>query len=107
MRAGMLRQKITVQDFISIDSPTGANSEQSLFDVMTLPASIEPLSVRDVLSAQAVGSQARLRCIIRFRRDITSSMQVVYDGSNYKIDGNPLPDTNTGKEYMTLILVSA
>lgn len=107
MQASKLRQRITLLKPSQGASPTGANSKVTFADYATVWANIEPLSVRDVINAQAAGSQARVRCVVRYRRDITSAMRVRHDGKTYKIDGDPLPDKGTGREYLTLMLVSA
>ena len=104
MRASKLRQRITVYKQTSGRSPTGAVSLPIWMPWQTLWASIEPLSVKDVLTAQASGSHITARCIIRYRTDIDSTMQVEHRGQRYDIDGDPLPDANSGLEYMTLIL---
>lgn len=107
MQANKLRQRITILNPSAGSSLTGANSKPNFTDGLTLWANIEPLSVKDVLTAQAVGSKARLRCVVRYRKDINSTQRVRYDDKVYKIDGDPLPDKGTGREYLTLMLVSA
>lgn len=106
MRAGQLRQRITILSPVQSTSPTGANSKLKFEETAKLWANVEPLSVKDILTAQAVGSQARLRCVIRYRSDIGSHQRVKYLDKVYKIDGEPLADKNTGREYLTLLLVS-
>ena len=106
MQASKLRQRITLLKMTYVPSPTGGNGTTTYTDIGTIWANIEPLSVRDVINAQAAGSQARLRCIVRYRKDINSTMRVKYDGKTYKIDGDPLADKDSGREYLTLILVS-
>lgn len=106
MQASQLRQRITLLKLTASTSPTGANSKQTYSDHVTIWANIEPLSVKDVINAQAAGSQARNRCTVRYRKDINSAMRVRYDSKIYKIDGDPLPDKDSGREYLTLILVS-
>ena len=104
MRASKLRQRITVYKQTSGRSPTGAVSTPTWTPSRTLWASIEPLSVKDVLTAQASGSHITARCILRYRNDINSTMQISHNGLRYDIDGDPLPDANSGLEYMTLML---
>lgn len=104
MRASKLRQRITVYKQTSGRSPTGAVSTLTWTPWRTLWASIEPLSVKDVLTAQASGSHITARCILRYRNDINSTMQISHNGLRYDIDGDPLPDANSGLEYMTLML---
>lgn len=104
MRASKLRQRITVYKQTSGRSPTGAVSTPTWTPWRTLWASIEPLSVKDVLTAQASGSHITARCILRYRNDINSTMQISHNGLRYDIDGDPLPDADSGREYMTLML---
>lgn len=106
MKASKLRQRITLLQLSSGTSPTGANSKQIYTDVATVWANIEPLSVKDVLNAQAVNSKARFRCTIRYRKNTTSAMRVRYDGKIYQIEGDPLADKDSGHDYLTLILAS-
>lgn len=106
MKASKLRHRITLLNPSNGSSLTGANSKPTFTDGLTLWANIEPLSVKDVLKAQAVGSKARLRCVVRYRKDINSTQRVRYDDKLYKIDGDPLPDKDSGREYLTLMLAS-
>lgn len=106
MQASKLRQRITIQSRTIVPSPTGAPSGESVTDIATVWANIEPLSTRDVIQAKAAGSQATLRCTVRYRSDIDSTMQVRYDSKIYNIDGDPLADKKSGKEYMTMLLVT-
>lgn len=104
MRASKLRQRITVYKQTSGRSPTGAVNPSTWLPFLMIWASIEPLSVKDIISSQAAGSQITARCLIRHRTDIDSTMQIEHRGQRYEIDGDPLPDANSGLEYMTLIL---
>lgn len=104
MRAGKLRQRVKVYKSESGRSPTGAVLPATWTLAHTLWASIEPLSVKDVLTAQAADSETRVRCILRYRADIDSTMQLEHNGKRYQIDGDPLPDAKSGLEYMTLML---
>lgn len=106
MRAGKLRQRIKVYKSESGRSPTGAVLPSVWMLKHTLWASIEPLSVKDVLTAQAAGSEVEVRCVLRYRDDIDSTMQIEHRGQRYEIDGDPLPDAKSGREYMTLMLKS-
>ena len=106
MRAGKIRNRIAIYKKTSGRSPTGAMLPPTWELWNTLWASFEPLSVKDVLVAQAAGSEVEARCILRYRSDIDSTMQVEYRGRRYDIDGEPMPDKRSGREYMTLMLKS-
>lgn len=106
MRAGKLRNRITVYKQTSGRSPTGAMLPTVWSPWIVLWASFEPLSVKDVLTAQAAGSEVEARCMLRYRTDIDSTMQIEHRGTRYDIDGEPMPDNRSGLEYMTLMLKS-
>lgn len=106
-KASTLRQRITVLKQTSGRSPTGAVLAPTWTTYLTLWASMEPLSVKDVLTAQAANSQTIARCIIRYRADIDSTMKIEHNGRRYEINGEPLADARSGREHLTLMLKSA
>lgn len=106
MRAGKIRHRITVYKQTSGRSPTGAVLPSNWTAWIVLWASFEALSVKDKLTAQAAGSSVEARCMLRYRDDIKSNMQIEHRGIRYAIDGDPMPDNRSGREYMTLMLKS-
>ena len=105
-KASTLRQRVTIFKQTSGRSPTGAVLPPTWTPYLTLWASMEPLSVKDVLTAQAAGSQTTARCIVRYRTGIVTSMQLEHDGKRYEINGEPLADARSGREHLTLMLKS-
>lgn len=103
MKASKLRQRITLQKHTTTKSPTGAIKKEWV-NLATIYCSFEPLSVKDILTAQASNSKITARCIIRKREGIDTSMRVLYKSKEYEIEGNPLEDAVSGNEYMTLTL---
>ena len=103
MKASKLRHKMIVQNSVTTKSPTGA-SRKEWVDLFSIFCSFEPLSVKDILTAQATSSKIMARAVIRKREGIRSSMRVIYKGKVYQIEGSPLADPNTGNDYMTLML---
>ena len=106
MKASRLKQRVTVHKATSARSPMGGSSSPIWGPALTLWASIEPLSVKDVFTAQAADSQTTARCIMRYRTDIDSKCRIEHRGIMYAIDGEPLPDADSGLEYITLMLRS-
>lgn len=106
MQAGELRHRITLYSQTPTRSKTGAVKLGDWQQVARVWAKVSPLSVKDVLQAGAVSSRIKARAVIRYRKDVSSQMQVEYDGKRYLIDGDPLPDNKTGREYVTLMLAS-
>lgn len=106
MKASTLRNRITVHEPVSTASPMGGSGGTTWTPTHTLSANFTPLSVKDVINAQAADSETRARCVLRYRTDITSKMRIEHRGNMYTIDGDPLPDDHSGLEYITLMLKS-
>jgi len=101
MKAGKLRHKIQIQKKTAAqDNITGAVTYtwSKLADVW---ASIEPLSAREYIAAQAVQSKVSARITIRHRDDIDATMRIAHGNKIYNIAG-VLADPKSGLEYITL-----
>lgn len=71
-------------------------------DVGRVWASVDPLSARDFIAAQAVQSEVSVRIVIRYRAGVDQTMRLLgADGVVYAIKG-VLPDKVTGREFITL-----
>lgn len=107
MKASALRNRVTVHEPVNKASPMGGSGTTTWTPrTPTLSANFTPLSVKDVINAQAADSETRARCVLRYRTDITSKMRIEHRGQMYAIDGDPLPDDKSGLEYITLMLKS-
>ena len=104
LAAGKLRNRIKVFAQKTTRSATGAVTKPTWEHVLTLWASFEPLSVKDVINSNVAGSDIVARCKLRYRHDIDHTMRVEHQGRTYEINGDPLTDPNSGKGYMTLML---
>ncbi|MBI6558126.1 phage head closure protein [Pseudomonas syringae] len=105
MRAGRLRHRITFQALGRLqDDKTGEElaSWQTVWD--KVPAAIEPLSARDFIAAQAGQSEATARVVIRYRAGVLPTMRILYRGDTYDIKGPPLPDPDSGLDYLTILV---
>ena len=103
MKAGKLRQRIIIQKQTTIKSPSGA-IKTTWSDLYNVFCSFEPLSVKDILTAQSNSSKITARIVIRKRTGIDSSMRIIYKGKTYEIEGNPLEDAFTGNDYLTIMV---
>lgn len=68
---------------------------------------LEALSTKDQLQAQAINSSMTARCKIRYSStasQIDSTMRVLFRGKYWKIDGDPIPDNQSGLKWLTLNL---
>lgn len=107
IEAGKLRHRISIfQPNSEQDSDTG-ELETVWTELDTVWGSWEPLSARDFIAAAAVQNQISIRSVIRYRSDITAGMRVYFRSKYYEIVGPPLPDKDSGLEYMTLMLAEA
>lgn len=106
MQAGKLRHRIDIQEFKTTRDPVSGEYGKS--DWVTVwercPARVEPLSTRDLVAAQAGQSEATGRMIIRYRSGVVSAMRILYRDEVYSIEGPPLEDPESGKDYLTLLV---
>jgi len=101
--AGKLRHRLT---FLVLTSEQDSDGEmvETWEEYDTVWGSFEPYSTKDVLLARSVQEQSSARSVIRYDDAVTSDMRVSFRSRIYKIDGPPLPDPESGNEYMTLML---
>ena len=105
MRAGVLRHPIEIQHKVAVrDSATGEFGEPSWQVFASTWASVEPLSAKDLIAAQAAQSEATARIVIRYRPDVLPTMRIVHRGQVYSIEGPPLEDDKSGQEYLTILV---
>jgi SPP1 family predicted phage head-tail adaptor len=105
MRAGKLRQRITFQALgLTQDPVTGEQVEGWTTVWEKVPASVEPLSARDLIAAQAGQSEASGRMVIRYRPRVLPTMRILHRGDVYNIQGPPLPDPDSGLDYLTILV---
>lgn len=105
MRAGSLRHRITFQaPGLVQDSGTGEMLPgwETIWE--KVPASVEPLSARDLIAAQAGQSEASGRMVIRYRAGVLATMRILHRGDVYNIQGPPMPDPVSGLEYLTILV---
>lgn len=104
MNPSKLRHRVKLHRKISSRSPTGAVKVAQWEHVLTLWAEFTPMSVKDVINAQAVQTNITARAKIRYRTDVDSAMRLEHAGRMYEIVGEPLADNASGREYLTLVL---
>ncbi|MDV9030569.1 phage head closure protein [Pseudomonas sp. RAC1] len=106
MQAGKLRHRIDIQEFKAVRDPV--TLEYGEKDWVTLwpkcPASVEDLSTREFLAAQAGQAEATSRIVIRYRPGVLATMRILYRGEVYSIVGPPLADPKSGLDYLTILV---
>ncbi|MGX1087425.1 phage head closure protein [Pseudomonas sp. AP3_22 TE3818] len=108
MQAGKLKHRVQIQHKVTAqDQQTGEQLTEQWVEFARVWASVEDLSARDFIAAQAGQSEAKSRVVIRYREGITPAMRVVLDdGTVCGIVGPPLADANSRKEYLTILVTS-
>ena len=101
MRAGKLRHQVVIQSPTLSQDPQTGEMLNGWADFATCWASIEPLSAREFIAAQAGQSEITARIVIRYRPGVLPTMRILYRGKVYNIHG-VLPDIKSGLEYLTL-----
>lgn len=101
MRAGRLRNKVTIQKYTDATSSYGGGSG-TWSDVCTVRASIESLSTNELFSSQQENNILAAKIRIRYRDDLKPDMRVVHGDDTYDITGI-LHDER--KREMTLMAV--
>jgi len=84
MRAGRLRQRVTIQGKVVTQDTYGAE-EITWTDVVTVWAAVEPLRGREFLEAQREGAEVTTRIVMRYRASVTPEMRVVFGDHTYDV----------------------
>lgn len=102
-RAGELCHSVTIQHKTTTYDEYNYETE-AWIEYKKLWSKVTFLSVKDGLTAKAAGSETTARLKLRKRKDIDSSMRVLFDGQTFQIVSPPKPDNENGRIYMTLEL---
>ena len=106
MKAGKLRHRITFQSPGAAQDPVTGEMVQGWATVWDkVPASVEPLSVKDFIASSATQSALSARIMIRYRAGVLPSMRILHRGTVYNIQG-VMPDADSGLEYLTLAVAA-
>lgn len=101
LSAGKLRHRITIQRYQEERDAAGAVIKNWVDWFTNVPASVEYLSAREFVSAQANHSNVTARIVIRWRPGLNATMRILHRDKIYNIAG-VLPDLDSGMEYITL-----
>lgn len=104
-----LRHRITIQKPTQTQDQNTGKLIISWSNLTTVWAEVTDLSTRDVIAAKAANSTIQARAKVRFSsttKQIDSTMRVLFDGYFYKIDGNPMRDPDSRREYLTINLAT-
>jgi len=105
LNAGRLRHRLVIQRRVETQNSSTGYMTVTWQDVATVWAAIEPLSVKELLSAQIEDSKITSKVIIRYRSDIaldnTYRLYHAHKNTYYNIEGF-LTDKESGLEYWTI-----
>ena len=104
MKAGILRDRITIQRSISSqDEQTGEEYKAWEDAFVKVPAEIAYLSGRDFIAAQADQSEITAHITIRYIRNVNKAMRILFEDKVFNIQAI-LPDKETGRTYQTVLV---
>lgn len=84
MNPGELRHRITLQKFTSTVNENGFEEEMWI-DFKTVWASVSNLHGREYFEAAAVQKENTVKFIIRYTKDLDTSMKIAFKGKSYNI----------------------
>jgi len=84
MRAGRLRQRVTIQEKVVTRNAYG-EEVITWADVATVWGSVEPLRGDEFLEFARAGAEVSTRIVLRYRSGIVPEMRVSYDGHTYDV----------------------
>jgi SPP1 family predicted phage head-tail adaptor len=100
--SGGLRHRVDIQARTNIqDATTGEVVPTWSTVYSSVPAKIEPLSVREFMAAKADQSDITTRITIRYRTGLSAEMRILHGSTIYNPAGF-LPDKESGLEYLTI-----
>ena len=106
LTAGALRHRVSIDRQVNTQSVTTGEMASSWVEVAAnIPAAVTPISGRDFIQAAQLESRITARITIRFRPGMNAAMRIRHDLTIYKIKAI-LPDPNSGKEWLTLLVES-
>lgn len=106
LSAGVLRHRVAIdrQDSTQ-DEATGTMTTTWAEIAASVPAQISPVSGREFIAAAKPGSSITARIQIRYRPNLTAAMRIRHGATIYQITAI-LPDPNSGREWLTLLVES-
>ena len=101
MNAGQLRHRVTIESRQETQDQNTGEITSTWRKFVDVWASVEPLSAREFIAAQATQSQVSARIVIRFLDGVTAKMRIRHGSTVYNIAG-VLADKESGRDYLTL-----
>lgn len=107
MKAQALRHRISIRRFSEVVDPVTGYREEVWVDYLTnVPAEFLPGPGREYLAAESVRSEVQGRFNIRWSQEaasIQSRDRVVWDGREWELKSDPLPDATARRELILMV----
>ena len=84
MRAGRLRQRVTIQQKSATQNSYG-EEVVTWSDVATVWGSVEPLRGQEFIEIRRAGAEVTTRIVLRYRSGIEPEMRVTYGAHTYDV----------------------
>lgn len=107
MQSGKLPHRIIIEHFEETQDQDTGHVSQAWTEFTKVWGKHEAFSTKDQLQAQSINSNMTARCRIRHSSkaiQVNSTMRVLFRGKYWKIDGDPIPDNESGLQWLTLNL---
>ena len=101
LNARDLNREVTIQS-VTLTPDGGGGYTETLVDVATVPAHIEPLIGREQLLGMQTGMERPHRFTIRHREGVTGATRLLYDGRTFDIKSV----VDTEERHRELILLA-
>lgn len=99
MKTGQLNKRITFQTYTTVKDKQGVQSK-TWSDFVTVFANVKTGSLREVMQGDRLVAQAKITFTIRYRKDLTPDMRIVYEGKALPING--IADLDGTNQFLTV-----
>lgn len=72
MRAGKMKRRVTIQEYVSFQNPVTGSIVKEWRDVVTVWGEVSSVSGRELIAAQAEQTEITVRIWIRYRKGVTT-----------------------------------
>lgn len=78
MRAGKMKRRVTIQEYVSYQNPNTGELIKEWRDVGTVWGEITSVTGRELIAAQAEQSEVTVKVWIRYRKGLSAKNRLIY-----------------------------